>query len=57
MTAVVSRERAKGTWLTAVAGLLILGVAFVMMACAAPSLAHMRAHSAAPQAAKVYSSP
>jgi len=40
MTAVVSRERAKATWLTGAAGLLILAVAFVMMACAAPSLVH-----------------
>jgi hypothetical protein len=42
MTAVVSRERAKTTWLTAVAGLLILAAAFVMMACAAPSVMHAR---------------
>jgi hypothetical protein len=45
MTAVVSRERAKATWLTAAAGLLILAAAFVMMACAAPSLASPRSHA------------
>ena len=46
MTAVVSRERAKATWLTGVACLVILAAAFVMMACAAPSLAHPRPHGA-----------
>ena len=40
MTAVVRKERAKATWLTGLAGLVILAAAFVMMACAAPSLAH-----------------
>jgi hypothetical protein len=40
MAAVVSRERAKATWLTGLAGLVILAVAVVMMSCAAPSLAH-----------------
>jgi hypothetical protein len=49
MAAVVSRERAKATWLAGVAGLIILAVAFVMMACAAPSLAHRRPHGAAAQ--------
>ena len=44
MTAVVSRERAKATWLSGAVGLVILAVAFVMMACAAPSLAHPRPH-------------
>jgi hypothetical protein len=56
MTAVVSRERAKATWLTGVAGLLILAAAFVMMACAAPSLAAPRPHAAVTQAAKVSTS-
>ncbi len=56
MTAVVSRERAKATWLTAMAGLVILAVAFVMMACAAPSLAHPRPHQAAVQSASVLTS-
>jgi hypothetical protein len=36
MTAVVSRSRAKSTWLTGAAGLLILAAAFTMMICAAP---------------------
>ena len=56
MTAVVSRERAKATWLSGVAGLVILAVAFVMMACAAPSLAHPRPHEAAAQSASVHTS-
>jgi hypothetical protein len=53
MAAVVSRERAKGTWLTGLAGLVILAVAFVIMACAAPSLAHLRPHAPAAQSASV----
>jgi hypothetical protein len=57
MTAVVSREQARGTWLTGVTGLLILVAAFVMMACAAPSLVHARPHAAAvTQTATVYTS-
>ncbi len=56
MTAVVSRERAKATWLTGVAGLLILAASFVMMACAAPSLASPRAHAAVTEAARVSAS-
>src|SRR5690242_14496482 len=36
MTAVVSRERARTTGLTAAAGVLMLAVAFVMMVVAAP---------------------
>ena len=56
MTAVVSRERAKGTWLTGVAGLVILAAAFVMMACAAPSLTHARPHGATTLSASVYTS-
>ena len=54
MTAVVSRERAKATWLTGVVGLVILAAAFVMMACAAPSLAHPRAPGAMAQSASMY---
>ena len=46
MAAIVSTERANATWLTGLAGLVILAVAFVMMACAAPSLAHPRPHEA-----------
>lgn len=56
MTAVVSRERAKATWLTGVAGLVILAAAFVMMACAAPSLARPRSHGAMTQPASVSAS-
>jgi hypothetical protein len=53
MAAVVSRERAKGTWLTGLAGLVILAVALVMMACAPPSLAHLRPHGPTAQSASV----
>ena len=53
MTAAVSREHAKQTWLTGLAGLVILAAAFVMMACAAPSLAHPRSHEAMTQSARV----
>jgi hypothetical protein len=56
MTAVVSRERAKATWLGGVVGLVILAAAFVMMACAAPSLAHPRPHGATPRLASVHTS-
>ena len=56
MTAVASRESAKATWLTGAAGLLILAVAFVMMACAASSLVHARPHGAVTQAASVSTS-
>jgi len=56
MTAVVSRERAKATWLTGVAGLVILAAAFVLMACAAPSLARPRSHGAMTQPASVSAS-
>ena len=56
MAAVVSREHAKATWLAGVAGLVILAVAVVMMACAAPSLAHPRPHRAAARPAAVSAS-
>ena len=56
MTAIVSRERATATWLTGVIGLVILAAAFVMMACAAPSLASPRPHGAMTQSAGVYTS-
>jgi hypothetical protein len=46
MTAVVSRERAKATYLTGVTGVLLLAVAFVMMVVAAPVQAHHRPHGA-----------
>ena len=54
MATVVSREQARATWLTGLAGLLILVAAFVMMACAAPSLAHSRPHAAVTQTTTVY---
>jgi hypothetical protein len=56
MTAVVSREHAKATWLTGVVGLVILAAAFVMMACAAPALAHPRPHVAMPGSVGVHTS-
>jgi hypothetical protein len=37
MPAIVSRERARGTWLTGLAGLLLLFAALTMMAIAAPA--------------------
>jgi hypothetical protein len=54
MTAVVRRESASATWLTAVAGLVILAASFVMMACAAPSPAHPRPQDALAQTASVH---
>lgn len=42
MTAVVSRERARMTYLTAASGLALLTAAFVMMLAAAP--VHLPAH-------------
>ena len=56
MTAMVSRERARATWLTGVAGVIILAAAFVMMACAAPSLAHPRPHRSVAQPASLTTS-
>ena len=56
MTAVVSEERAKATWLTGIAGLVILAVALVMMACAAPSLARPGPHPAMALPASAYAS-
>jgi len=47
MTAVVSRERAKSTGLTAAAGVLMLAVAVMMMIVAAPVHGHARAHGLA----------
>jgi hypothetical protein len=47
MTAVVSREQARRTCLTAAAGVLMLAVAFVMMVAAAPAHGGARAHGAA----------
>ena len=53
MTAVVSRERARMTGLTAAAGVLMLAVAFVMMIVAAPGHGHVRAHLAKPSAVRL----
>jgi hypothetical protein len=53
MTAVVSRERAAKTGLTAAAGVLMLAVAFVMMVAAAPGHGHVRAHLAKPSAVRL----
>ncbi len=47
MTAVVSRERAKATCFTGVAGVLMLAVAFAMMVVAAPVHVHHRAYGPA----------
>ena len=57
MTDMVSRERATATWLSGVAGLVLMAAALVMMACAAPSLAHPRPHGATARACQPASSP
>src|SRR4030088_3359254 len=53
MTAVVSRERARTTGLTAAAGVLMLAVAFVMMVVAAPGHGHVQAQPATPAAVRL----
>jgi len=53
MTAVISRERARTTGLTAAAGLLMLAVAFVMMVVAAPGHGPVRAHLARSSAVRL----
>jgi len=53
MTAVISRERARATGLTAAAGVLMLAVAFVMMVVAAPGHGHVRAHRARPSTVRL----
>ena len=53
MTAVVSRERAARTGLTAAAGMLMIAVAFVMMVVAAPGHGHLRAHQAKPSTVRL----
>src|SRR5579864_3888217 len=54
MTAVVSRERARTTFLTGAAGVLMLAVAVVMMVLAAPVHGQARAHGlAAPSAVRL----
>jgi hypothetical protein len=47
MTAVVSRERARTTFLTGAAGVLMLAIAVVMMVLAAPVHGQARAHGPA----------
>ncbi len=47
MTAVVSREQARATFLTGAAGVLMLVVAVVMMVVAAPAHGHARAQGLA----------
>lgn len=44
MSAIVSGERARATWLTGAAGLLLIMAAFAMMVIAAPSRAPLHAH-------------
>jgi hypothetical protein len=46
MTAVVSRERARGAYLTGAAGLLMIAIACVMMVVAAPGRAAASGHGA-----------
>ena len=53
MTAVVSRERARTTGLTAAAGALMLAVAAVMMIVAAPGHGHVQAHLVRSSAARL----
>ena len=53
MTAVISRERARTTGLTAATGVLMLAVAFVMMVMAAPGHGPVRAHLARPSAVRL----
>jgi hypothetical protein len=48
--AAISRDHTRATWLTGVAGLLLLGVAVVMMVLAAPSQARPLPHHTAAQA-------
>ena len=45
--AVISRDRTRATWLTGAAGLLLLGVAIVMMVLAAPQAHPLPQHAAA----------
>ena len=53
MTAVISRERAARTGLTAAAGMLMLAVAAVMMVIAALGHGHVRAQLAKPSAVRL----
>lgn len=47
MTAMVSSSRARSTWFTGAAGLLMLAAALVMMVCAAPRIHAVRHESPA----------
>lgn len=47
MTAIVSNSRARSTWFTGAAGLLMLAAALVMMVCAAPRIHAVRHESSA----------
>jgi hypothetical protein len=53
MTAVISRERAARTGLTAAAGVLMLAVAFVMMVVAAPGHGHVQVRPAKPSVVRL----
>jgi Tfp pilus assembly protein FimT len=53
MTAVVSRERARTTGLTAAAGVLMLAIASVMMIVAAPAHGTARLHLARSSAVRL----
>jgi hypothetical protein len=53
MTAVVSRERARTTGLTAAAGVLMLAIASVMMIVAGPAHGPARAHPARSSAVRL----
>jgi hypothetical protein len=58
MSAIVSQERAKATWLTGAAGLALLMAAFVMMLVAAPAQLHQRPPGpAAPSAVRLTADP
>jgi len=48
MSAVVTSSRARSTWLTGLAGLLMLAAAFVMMVIAAPRV-HAARHESVPR--------
>ena len=56
MTAVVSREHARATFLTGAAGVLLLAVAFLMMVVAAPAHGLGRLHGPAKPSAAVLTS-
>jgi hypothetical protein len=57
MSAIVSQERARGTWLTGAAGLLLLMAAFLMMLAGAPAHAHPKHGPATPSAVQLTTDP